>query len=242
MEIAQARADTTIVSIFVNPTQFGEHEDLHAYPRTFEADLEKLQHIGIDAVFYPDEKDIYPHGKNSTLSIEMPVEMTNILCGVDRPTHFQGVATVVAKLFQIVRPDIAVFGEKDFQQLLIIRRLNEELFMDVGIISGRIVREASGLAMSSRNQYLSSDERMRAVWLSKTLNACKKRLLAGERIDDVLRVGRQTLTERGIDIDYLDFRDCQTLGENPSIERGVLLVAGRLGRTRLIDNLPIVER
>lgn len=240
MRIAQQHADVTLVSIFVNPTQFAPDEDLDAYPRTFEADLQKLQCIGVDAVFFPEEQVIYPHGRDSTLLIEMPAEMTDILCGLGRPTHFQGVATVVTKLFQIVSPDIAVFGEKDFQQLAIIRRLNEELFMHIEVLSGNIIREESGLALSSRNQYLSDEAREQATWLSKTLQMCRTRLLHGEPHQTVLADGRQTLNQQGIDVEYLDFRDTETLAQHPDdIKRGVLLVAGRIGSTRLIDNLRI---
>lgn len=239
MQIAQENADVVMASIFVNPTQFGENEDLSSYPRTFDADLEKLQNTGVDAVFFPDETTIYPHGKHNTLSIEMPVKMTQILCGQDRPTHFQGVATVVAKLFQIVRPDVAVFGEKDFQQLAVIRHLNEELFMSIKLLPGKIIRETDGLAMSSRNQYLNADERDRAVWLSKTLTQCKTRLLDGDAIPAVIADGKKQLEAQGIQVEYLDLRDAETLSKNPASGRGVLLVAGRLGTTRLIDNIRI---
>ncbi len=241
MSIAQQHADVTLASIFVNPTQFGVGEDLDAYPRTLEADLAQLKKQGVDAVFLPDETVIYPHGKESTLSIHMPSAMTDILCGLDRPTHFQGVATVVAKLFQLVKPTLAVFGEKDFQQLAIIRRLNEELFLNVNILSGKIIRESTGLAMSSRNQYLSPDERQRATWLSKTLQHSRTRLLAGDSVNSVLSAAKETLAQQGIKVEYVDFRDIETLANQPpDIQRGILLVAGRLGTTRLIDNLRIV--
>lgn len=239
LQIAKENAEVTMASIFVNPTQFGENEDLSAYPRTFDDDLQKLQSISVDAVFFPDERVIYPHGKSSTLSIEMPTEMLHILCAINRPTHFQGVATVVAKLFQIVRPNIAVFGEKDFQQFALIRRLNEELFMNVSLLSGEIIREADGLAMSSRNQYLNDDERKRAVWLSKTLHECREQLLSGVPLAEVISTGIQNLTNQNIHVEYLDFRDVETLAEHPVVKRGLFLVAGRLGKTRLIDNLRI---
>lgn len=237
MRIAQQQADSVIVSIFVNPTQFGENEDLDSYPRTFESDLQKMREQGVDAVFFPTPEVIYPYGSKSTLSILLPPEMTDILCGVDRPTHFQGVATVVAKLFQLVKPEVAVFGEKDFQQLAIIRRLACELFIDVEILGGRIIREANGLAMSSRNQYLSADEFERAGELSTTLQWCRQALLDGGDIDTVLAKGKEKLHNVGAKVEYLDFRDKDTLTPYPTLTRGVLLVAARIGSTRLIDNL-----
>lgn len=242
LKIAQSKADLSVVSIFVNPTQFAPDEDLDSYPRTFDADLEKLQAIGVDAVFFPTVDVIYPYGQSDTISIEMPKVMTNILCGVNRPTHFQGVATVVAKLLQIIRPNVAVFGEKDFQQLAIIRRLVAELFIDVEIIGGEIIREDSGLAMSSRNQYLSADERQKAMALSQTLRWCRDELLSGKITDNVLKKGKEKLRNTGFVVDYLDFRDMATLANNPTLENGILLVAARLGKTRLIDNLRMVKK
>lgn len=237
MQIAQERAQVVVASIYVNPTQFAPNEDLDSYPRTFEVDLEKLQSIGVDAVFYPEEKIIYPYGKDETLSIEMPTALTQILCGLGRPSHFQGVATVVAKLFQIVQPQVAVFGQKDFQQLAIIRRLVIELFMDIEIVGGEIIRESSGLAMSSRNQYLSQNEWDIAANLQKTLRLVAEHLQQGEVIETVIEQAKANLIRQGAVVEYLDYRDRETLQENPTLERGVLLVAARVGNTRLIDNL-----
>lgn len=242
IKIAQAHADVVIVSIFVNPTQFGVDEDLDAYPRTFEADLAQLKKLGVEAVFYPQIKAMYPHGVDNTLSINLPAQMTQILCGISRPTHFQGMATVVAKLFQIVHPDVAVFGEKDYQQLALIRRLNQELYMNINILSGETIREPSGLALSSRNQYLSADEYQRATWLAKTLRNCRQRLLAGDCPQAVIADGKTTLAAQGIDVEYLELRDIDTLVENPTLARGILLLAGRLGKTRLIDNLRLTDK
>lgn len=245
MRTAQQHADTVLVSIFVNPTQFAPHEDLNNYPRTFDADLEKLQQLGINAVFYPEESTIYPQGKDHTISIELPNSLTDILCGIDRPTHFQGVATVVAKLLQITTPDVAVFGEKDFQQLTIIRHLVRELFMPTQIIGVGTVRESNGLAMSSRNQYLNDEAFEHASWLSKTLQHCKERLLSGENISMVIAEGKAILAAQQIQVDYLDFRDdkhLQALSDADDITRGVLLLAARLGKTRLIDNLRVREK
>ncbi|MBS9778036.1 MAG: pantoate--beta-alanine ligase [Gammaproteobacteria bacterium] len=239
IKIAKKHSKHVIVSIFVNPTQFGENEDLNTYPRTFEADFEKMQSEGVDAVFFPDVATIYPHGNESTLSIHLPCEMTNILCGIDRPTHFQGVATVVAKLLLLIKPNIAVFGEKDYQQLAIIKRLVAELFIDTSIIAGDIVREDSGLAMSSRNQYLSLSERKQAYELSKTLSWCKSQLLSNTSIEDVLNCGKEMLTNVGVGVEYLELRDTETLASRPSLEKGILLVAAKVGTTRLIDNLRI---
>lgn len=239
LNIAKANADVVIASIFVNPTQFGVGEDLAAYPRTFEDDLKKLQDLGIDAVFYPEISAMYPYGAENTISLNIPPQMTTILCGVQRPTHFQGVATVVAKLFQIVHPDIAVFGEKDFQQLAIIRRLNKELYMNIKILGGDIIREDSGLALSSRNQYLNTKERSRAAGLSKTLRDCRERLLQGQAPAQVLTHGKMALSAQQIDVEYLEFRDIDTLAEQPEFNRGILLIAAKLGKTRLIDNLRI---
>ncbi len=239
MRIAKQHSEIVVVSIFVNPTQFGVNEDLDKYPRTFESDLEKMRSIGVDAVFFPDVETVYPHGSDSTLSILLPSEMTNILCGLGRPTHFQGVATIVAKLLQLIRPDVAVFGEKDFQQLAIVRRLVEELFVDTEIISGEIVRDSSGLALSSRNQYLSSEELIQARQLSATLRWCREQLREGKERAAVFQSGQERLVNVGVAVEYLEMRDVTTLAENPPLQRGILLIAARVGTTRLIDNLRI---
>lgn len=239
IHLAQKKADTVIVSIFVNPTQFAPDEDLGTYPRTFEQDLQKLRDHGVAAVFFPDEHSLYPHGSDDTISIVPPKAMTQTLCGIERPNFFQGVATVVAKLFQLVQPDIAVFGEKDFQQLAIIRRLNEELFLGIKIYASATVREASGLAMSSRNQYLSPEEQKQAAYLYKALQDCRQRLLNGESLDTSLSAAHNMLTEQGISVEYLSCRNVNTLSETTKIDQAILLVAARLGKARLIDNLRI---
>lgn len=241
IRLAQSHCSAVMVSIFVNPTQFAPNEDLDSYPRTFAKDMDKLQTAGVDAVFYPEISTLYPLGSENTIRIEMPAAMTQILCGLSRPTHFQGVATVVTKLLQIIRPNVAVFGEKDFQQLAIIRRLVSELFIETEVVGGKIIREANGLAMSSRNQYLSADQRLLAGQLSKTLQESRQRLLAGDMPDSVLTEAKQRLTTMGIEVEYLDFRDSLTLESTPIIDSGILLIAARLGKTRLIDNLRIVE-
>lgn len=239
MRLAQQQSDVVLASIFVNPTQFAPNEDLEAYPRTFNEDVAKLQSIGVDAVFCPDEAAIYPYGKEQTLLINLPQSMTGILCGIHRPTHFQGVATVVAKLFQIVHPDVAVFGKKDFQQLAIIRRLNKELFMNIRIIGGEIIREKSGLAMSSRNQYLNANEREQAANIANTLQRCRQRLQQGDAVSSVLSEEKQILNHIGIAVEYLDFRDKTTLSDKTTVDNGIVLIATRIGETRLIDNVPI---
>ncbi len=237
MKMAKANSDVVIASIYVNPTQFAPSEDLDSYPRTFDEDLEKLTALGVDAVFYPDEKVIYPYGKDNTLSIELPKQLTQILCGLGRPSHFQGVATVVAKLFQIVQPHVAVFGKKDFQQLTVIRRLVTELFMDIEIIGGEIIRETSGLAMSSRNQYLTDNEQKQAENLHKVLKWAREQLLAGQSETMILEKAKQHLLDLGVDVEYLDLRDKETLQESPELSNAILLVAARVGKTRLIDNV-----
>lgn len=241
IDIAKQKTEQVMVSIFVNPTQFAANEDLGSYPRTLEQDLQQLRQKAVSAVFCPDVKSIYPYGNDNTISIDMPAEMTQILCGISRPTHFQGVATVVAKLLQITQANWAVFGKKDYQQLAVIRRLVKELFINTEILSGKIIRESNGLAMSSRNQYLSEQEFEQAAMLYQTLTWCRQQLLCGMAIDATLKQGKERLHNVGITVDYLDFRDAKTLAEYPTLAQGVLLVAARLGRTRLIDNLSMEE-
>ena len=237
MKMAQKKADMVIISIFVNPTQFGVNEDLDSYPRTFEKDIEKLNAIGVDALFFPSVEEIYPLGIENSISIELPEKITRILCGIQRPTHFQGVATVVKKLLQIVSPNVAIFGEKDFQQLAIIRYLVREVFIHTQIYGGSIIREKNGLAMSSRNKYLSDEEFSRASELFQTLAWCKDEIYAGKNISKVLNQGKQRLNNAGASVEYLDFRNIDSLALFPEPERGILLVAAYFGKTRLIDNL-----
>lgn len=237
VEKARQHSDKVLVSIFVNPTQFGENEDLDSYPRTFAEDISCLSAHRVEAVFFPAERVIYPHGQDDTLSIHLPKAMTDTLCGLSRPGHFQGVATVVAKLFQIVEPQVAVFGQKDFQQLAIIRRLVDELFMPVEILGGEIIREPSGLAMSSRNQYLSKAEKQTAGLLFGTLTTVRERLLAGEPAEPTLSKAKAYLNSQGFTVDYLALKDKQTLAAPSQLATAILLVAARLGKTRLIDNL-----
>lgn len=240
---AAARADRVVVSIFVNPLQFGPNEDFASYPRTLEADLRRLDGQGADLVFAPSADEMYPDGPELATRITVS-GLADILCGRSRPGHFTGVATVVNKLLNIVRPDIAVFGRKDYQQLAVIRRMVRDLSMAVEIVGGETVREHDGLAMSSRNQYLSHDERARAPALYAALMAAADSLLRGtaDDIPAVAAAGRDTLAAAGFVPDYFEIRDAATLAEP---EAGadptslVVLAAAQLGRARLIDNLAV---
>ncbi len=235
---AKAQADRVIVSIFVNPTQFAPNEDFASYPRTFEADVARLAAAGVDGVYYPTTDIIYPPGFVTTISLAGPA--TAGLEDIIRPTHFQGVATVVAKLLIQVGPDIAIFGEKDFQQLAVLRRLALDLDLPVTIIGAPIVRETDGLAMSSRNAYLKPDERAVAPTLYRALQAARQRLRAKDEIQTVLTEASATITASGFVLDYLELRDAGTLGA-PHDHGRRLLVAARIGKTRLIDNVAVDE-
>lgn len=238
IEHARARAERVVVSIFVNPMQFDRAEDLAAYPRTMDADLAQLRELDTDLAFAPPLEVIYPHGMENTARVVVP-ELSGILEGASRPGHFTGVATVVAKLLNMVQPDVAVFGEKDYQQLLIIRRLVAELNFPVETAGLPTVREPDGLAMSSRNRNLAVDERARAPGLYVCLTELSDRIRAGER--DFVRLERQAmqaLAERGFRPDYASVRDAGDLSvPNPRTAALVILGAAWLGRTRLIDNV-----
>jgi pantoate--beta-alanine ligase len=224
--LARARAERVVTSIFVNPTQFAPNEDFGKYPRTFEADVEKLAASGVDAVYAPGAADMYPDGFATTVSLDGPAR-----AGLEdrfRPTHFAGVATVVAKLFTQARPDSAVFGEKDFQQLAVIRRMARDLDLDVEIVGAPTVREPDGLAMSSRNVYLDAAQRATAPTLHRALTEAARRIAAGEAFE-----------KAGFELDYLELRDAASLAPPAADAAGPLrlLVAARIGATRLIDNL-----
>lgn len=226
---------TVAVSIFVNPLQFGPGEDLDAYPRTLEADLKALEQEGVELAFTPRADDLY--GEDASVTVR-PGPLGDILEGAHRPGHFDGVLTVVAKLFNIVRPSYAVFGEKDYQQLVLIKKMVRELNMDVHVIGAPTVRERDGLALSSRNSYLSPEHREQAVTLSAALTAGAHAGPGGA--DAVLDAARTTLAATsGIDVDYLELRDTD-LGEPPTEGAARLLVAARVGGTRLIDNVGLV--
>jgi pantoate--beta-alanine ligase len=237
VERAAEQADCVVVSIFVNPLQFGPADDYARYPRTLEADVEKLESTGISYLFHPGVEEMYPGGQEAATWVEVP-RISQELCGRSRPGHFRGVATVVNKLFNIVQPDLAVFGEKDFQQLLLIRRMVTDLAMPVRIIGVPTVREADGLAMSSRNAYLSPEERKIAPMLYRVLSDAATRIGTGDR-DYTGLEGRvaQRLEAAGFRPDYVSVRraDTLTVPEAGDLHL-VLLVAAWLGITRLIDN------
>lgn len=237
--LAKKSAKKVVVSIFVNPTQFGPNEDFTRYPRTIEADLDKLAEVGADLVFMPDAKEIYPDGFATMLTPSGPAAV-----GLDdkfRPGHFAGVATVVAKLFIAVMPDVAIFGEKDFQQLQVIRTMVRDLHLPVKIVGAPIVREKDGLALSSRNVYLSPAERSAAPVLHQVLKESAKSIAAGEPVEAVLSRGRAKIMAAGFKLDYLEARDAATLDRlDPQRKaKARLLVAARIGKTRLIDNVAV---
>lgn len=237
---ARELADRVVVSIFVNPLQFGEGEDLEAYPHTPQEDAAKLQEAGVDLLFRPEEGEIYPRGREGVTFIEVP-DISAMLCGASRPGHFRGVATVVCKLFNIVQPDLACFGQKDFQQLAVLRRMVEDLNIPVEVVGVSTVREADGLALSSRNSYLSELERQRAPILYRVLQELAGELHGGE--SDYAKLERealQKLEQGGLQPDYLSIRRSDDLkfpcGDEKKL---IILAAAFLGRTRLIDNLLI---
>ncbi len=238
--VAEARrqAHRVVVSIFVNPLQFGEGEDFDAYPRTLEADQSRLIAAGVDLLFTPTVATVYPAGSRQQTRVEVP-GLSDVLCGASRPGHFVGVATVVCKLFNMVQPDLAVFGEKDFQQLMVIRRMVEDLAIPIEIVGKAIVREADGLAMSSRNGYLSATQRTQAPALYRALQATAAALRAGERDYDRLEAdAQQALRQAGFRPDYYVIRRVCDLGlPDQTGQPLVILAAAFLGTTRLIDNL-----
>jgi pantoate--beta-alanine ligase len=233
-------ADRVLVSIFVNPMQFGEGEDFENYPRTLEEDRKALEAHDVTLLFAPGVDEMYPRPQSEQTRVEVP-GLSDILCGASRPGHFTGVATVVCKLFNMVQPDIAVFGEKDYQQLLVIRQMVRDLAMPVGIVSYPTVREPDGLAMSSRNSYLTGDQRSIAPKLHAMLEKTKIALLQGRRDLTALEgEAAEALVNVGFEVDYFTIREAETLSEpRPGCNELVILAAARLGRPRLIDNLPV---
>jgi pantoate--beta-alanine ligase len=227
--------DTLVASIFVNPTQFAPGEDFEEYPRTFEADLERCAEAGVDVVFAPTVDTMYPTGLDSTVMVD-PGPLGTIFEGAARPTHFRGVLTVVAKLFGLVRPDVAVFGEKDYQQLVLIRQMAESLCLGTDVQGCPTVREPDGLALSSRNAYLSAADRDQAAALNRALRAGAA--AAGEGVDAVLRSAHAVLADAHIVPDYLALTD-PDLGDPVAGQEARLLVAARVGKPRLIDNLAL---
>jgi pantoate--beta-alanine ligase len=235
---AALHADRVVASIFVNPLQFGPNEDFAAYPRTPDEDRKLLESLRTHLLFVPEVEDMYPQGQVATARVQVP-DLDSILCGAVRPGHFTGVATIVTKLLNLVQPDVALFGEKDYQQLMIIRRAATDLCMPVEIIGVPTMREADGLAMSSRNRYLSADERVLAPLIYKELEQVRKAIESGERDFGALeKAGFSSLQQVGFRPDYFSIRDAATLGEPPITEgEVVILVAARIGRARLIDNV-----
>ena len=241
IEIARERCDRVAVSIFINPMQFDQREEVCRYPRTYQADCEKLIAAGVDLLFFPDTKTIYPHGWDTSARVELP-GLTDVLCGASRPGHFAGVMTVVAKLFNMVQADVAVFGEKDFQQLQIIRHVVEDLNIPVEIVSAVTVRESDGLAMSSRNSYLSLEERELAPCLSRVLQKTARRIWTGEcNYTRLEQAAKMQLRMNGFEPDYVSILAATDLGspEQAAVEDLVILAAAWLGSARLIDNLPL---
>lgn len=229
--------DRVIASVFVNPLQFGPNEDFAAYPRTPQDDSKLLTSLGADALFTPEVDDMYPLGQAATTRVVVPAELDNILCGAFRPGHFTGVATIVTKLLNLVQPDVALFGEKDYQQLMIIRRAATDLCMPMQIVGVPTRREADGLAMSSRNRYLSGDDRRVAPRIFEALEKAREAIEAGSNDFAALeQSGYSALQQSGFRPDYFSILDAATLGP-PAQDDVVVLTAARIGRARLIDNV-----
>lgn len=234
---AKARADVVVVSIFVNPMQFDRPEDLARYPRTLQEDCEKLNKRKVDLVFAPSVKEIYPNGTETHTYVDVP-DLSTMLEGASRPGHFRGVSTIVSKLFNLVQPDIACFGEKDFQQLALIRKMVADMGFDIEIVGVPIMRAKDGLALSSRNGYLTAEQRKIAPGLYKVLSSIADKLQVGERdLDEIITIAGQELNEKGFRADDIQIRDADTLLEvSETSKRAVILVAAWLGDARLIDN------
>ncbi|MDO8343265.1 MAG: pantoate--beta-alanine ligase [Cellvibrio sp.] len=241
VKIAQQNCDVVVTSIFVNPLQFGLNEDWDKYPRTLAADSAKLDAVGCNYLFCPDEKEIYPNGMAEQTRVIVPT-MTDVLCGASRPGHFEGVTTVVTKLFNIVQPDEAVFGIKDFQQLAVIRRMVEDLCIPVKITAGEIFREADGLAMSSRNGFITPDERPKVAVLNRSLNAIKQAITDGRRDFTVLVDEARTQIEAGgFRVDYISICNSRTLEMAAHDDREITILGAMYTQgARLIDNVSVV--
>ena len=239
VRLAREHADRVVVSVFVNPTQFGPGEDFDRYPRTVDADITALQEAGADALWLPSVATMYPYGMDGVVEVRVP-GVTGVLEGAHRPGHFDGVTTVVARLFNQVQADVAVFGRKDYQQLAVIRTMARDLAFPVELVAAPIVREADGLAMSSRNQYLSAADRPVAALLYRTLQTMREAVAGDAPLRHVEEEAAATLTEAGFVVDYVAIRHrdlSQPTGD--AREPLVALVAARLGSTRLIDNLEL---
>ncbi|QYJ97019.1 pantoate--beta-alanine ligase [Shewanella alkalitolerans] len=234
---ALKRADHVVVSIFVNPMQFGQNEDLDAYPRTLAADQAALEAAGAELLFTPTPAIIYPKGMDKQTFVEVP-GLSEELCGASRPGHFRGVTTIVCKLFNIVQPDVALFGKKDFQQLMVIKAMVEDLSLPIEIVGVDTIRESSGLAMSSRNGYLSEAQKQQAAQLKRTLDEMAEAIAKGQAIPNVVQRAQEQLHQAGFKPDYLSVRNAADLREaQDSDKQLVILAAAFMGSTRLIDNL-----
>lgn len=238
VKTAIAQCDVVVCSIFVNRLQFGLNEDWDKYPRTLQQDTEKLQSTGCDILFCPDEREIYPNGMDAQTRVIVP-SMADVLCGASRPGHFEGVTTVVTKLFNIVQPDVAVFGLKDFQQIAIIKRMVEDLCMPVTIVEGEIVRESDGLAMSSRNSFITEEERPKAHVLNRTLNWLVEQIAAGEtNFMGLESEGRSRIEAAGFRPDYVQICNSATLQPAADDDSAITVLGAMYTEgARLIDNV-----
>ncbi|AZT73634.1 MULTISPECIES: pantoate--beta-alanine ligase [Salmonella] len=234
---AKARADVVFVSIFVNPMQFDRPDDLVRYPRTLQEDCEKLNKRKVDYVFAPAVEEIYPQGLEGHTYVDVP-GLSTMLEGASRPGHFRGVSTIVSKLFNLIQPDIACFGEKDFQQLALIRKMVADMSYDIEIVGVPIIRAKDGLALSSRNSYLTAEQRKIAPGLHNVMNSIAEKLIAGNReLQEIIAIAEQELNEKGFRADDIQIRDADTLQElTETSKRAVILAAAWLGQARLIDN------
>ena len=241
VKIAQRNCDVVVTSIFVNPLQFGLNEDWDKYPRTLAADSAKLEAVGCNYLFCPDEKEIYPNGMAEQTRVIVPT-MSDVLCGASRPGHFEGVTTVVTKLFNIVQPDEAVFGIKDFQQLAVIRRMVEDLCIPVKITAGEIFRETDGLAMSSRNGFISADERPKVAILNRSLNGIKQAIEQGRRdFTQLVDEARTQIEATGFRVDYISICNSRTLEMAAHDDREITILGAMYTQgARLIDNVSVV--
>ncbi|ECZ4554602.1 pantoate--beta-alanine ligase [Salmonella enterica] len=234
---AKARTDVVFVSIFVNPMQFDRPDDLVRYPRTLQEDCEKLNKRKVDYVFAPAVEEIYPQGLEGQTYVDVP-GLSTMLEGASRPGHFRGVSTIVSKLFNLIQPDIACFGEKDFQQLALIRKMVADMSYDIEIVGVPIIRAKDGLALSSRNSYLTAEQRKIAPGLHNVMNSIAEKLIAGNReLQEIIAIAEQELNEKGFRADDIQIRDADTLLElTETSKRAVILAAAWLGQARLIDN------
>lgn len=239
VDLARENADRVVSSIFVNPTQFGPNEDYALYPRTPDSDISGLRAHGVDALLLPSVEEMYPFGTANYVQMHVP-GITDILCGRYRPGHFNGVATVVARLFNMVQPDVAVFGRKDYQQLQVVRYMTIDLAFPIQIIPAPTLREADGLAMSSRNRYLTPEQRALAPTIHRALRAMHEARRRGDPPGRIEGVGEKLLLDAGFEVDYVEVLRSDLSRPRESSESGLIVfVAARLGRTRLIDNLDL---